>query len=357
MTIAKSLYFGRNKKKPGYRHRVHRSKKGRHKFNNDNYYSSGLRSIKAQAEKKRLTPAEKKKIFDQIVKTRPLVNTRALPKPARRARVSAMPDYPNIALSARAKVLDMIYKAQSSHIGSNFSSIDILSVLFEKMNLNQDELVVSKGWIAASIYYFLAEKGVIPKEDLERYCAEDEHEYIGLVEPRGKFALRAAGGSMGFGLPFAVGFALAKKLKGEEGTVYCLMSDGEQAIGTTWEAALLAAHHKLDNLVVLVDINGLQAMGPTEKVLNLGDLVAKWKAFEWNVGNLPDGHSFKSLDFEIEAARRITDDPVNYYHGTSPRILLCHTIKGKGVSFMEGNNLYHYKNLTSEEYENAKKEL
>src|SRR3989344_1116289 len=151
-----------------------------------------------------------------------------------------MTDYQTIARAARKRVLEMVYKAQSSHIGSNFSSIDILAVLFEKMDMKKDKFIASKGWVAASVYYFLAEKGIIPKEDLERYCLPDEKEYIGLVEPHHKFGLEFAGGSMGYGLPGGVGFALAKKLNNESGKIHVLMSDGEMKIGTTWEVILIA---------------------------------------------------------------------------------------------------------------------
>ena len=185
-------------------------------------------------------------------------------------------NYVEQAREARKAVLRMIYKAQTSHIGSNFSCIDLLAVLFDKMHPEQDKFICSKGWVAASVYYFLAQKGIILKEDLERYCAPDEREYIGLIEPRGKFGLEFAGGSMGYGLPAGVGYALTKKQKGECGHVYVLMSDGEMQIGTTWESAMIAAHHELTNLTVIVDYNGFQAMGRVHDILSLGDLHQKW---------------------------------------------------------------------------------
>lgn len=249
------------------------------------------------------------------------------------------------ATTARKKVLDMIYKGQSSHIGSNFSCIDLLTVLFDTIDLNKDKVIFSKGWVAASAYYFLAEKGVIPKEDLETYCIGDS-KYIGLVEPTVK-GIEAAGGSMGYGLPFAVGFALAKKLKKEEGNVYVLMSDGEMAIGTTWESALLASQHELDNLIVIVDNNGLQAMGETRKILDISPLTDKWKAFKWEVKTV-NGHNHDHIKSALEY-------PPMYRKW--PKIIIASTIKGKGVTFMENQNLYHYKNLTEDEYKKASIEL
>ncbi|MDO8663590.1 MAG: 1-deoxy-D-xylulose-5-phosphate synthase N-terminal domain-containing protein, partial [Candidatus Wildermuthbacteria bacterium] len=155
-------------------------------------------------------------------------------------------NYKEIAKQARIKVLDLIYRAQVSHIGSNFSCIDLLTVIFENADLDKDKIILSKGWVAASLYYFLWRKGRITKEELDSFCRPGS-KFIGLAEPIIP-EIPAAGGSMGFGLPFGVGFALAKKLKKENGKVFVLMSDGEMQIGTTWESALIGAHHKLDNL-------------------------------------------------------------------------------------------------------------
>src|SRR3990167_10363431 len=175
-----------------------------------------------------------------------------------------MPNYSQIAKDARLRVLDLIYGAQTSHIGSNFSCIDILAVLFEKIDLDKDKFVLSKGWVAASLYYFLWRKGRITEEELNSFCKEGS-KFIGLAEPITP-DIMIAGGSMGLGLPGAVGLALAKKIKKEEGKVYVLMSDGEMQSGTFWESILITRHHKLDNLVILVDYNGLQAMGETRDV-------------------------------------------------------------------------------------------
>lgn len=285
-----------------------------------------------------------------------------------------MIDYKSLATEARQKVLDMVYTAQSSHIGSNFSCIDILTVLFEQMNLKKDKFICSKGWVAASVYYFLAEKGLIPKEDLERFCREGETEYIGLIEPRGKFGLEFAGGSMGYGLPAGVGFALSKKMKmglcTEEvctcdggcikghGNVYVLMSDGEMQCGTTWESAMIAGTRGLNNLVIFVDCNELQATGRVDKVLPIEPLVQKWLSFGWKVTEV-DGHDFEQILTSLEEDFELDPGPVT--RATSlqlqPLIVICHTIKGKGVSFMENQNLFHYKALSEEEYSLALKEL
>lgn len=260
-------------------------------------------------------------------------------------------NYKEIAQEARKTVLRLIYQAQTSHIGSNFSCLDILTVLYSIANIDKDlkedrdRIVISKGWVAASVYYFLAKKGIIPKEDLETYC-KNGSKYIGLVEPNVR-GVEAAGGSMGFGLPFGVGFALAKKIKKEKGKVFVLMSDGEMQIGTTWESALIAAHHKLDNLVVIVDFNGLQAMGKVKDILNIEPLKDKWKAFGWEVREI-DGHNFE----EIEKA--LISPP---HQEGKPIVIIARTVKGRGVSFMEGENIWHYKSPSDGEYQRALKEL
>lgn len=256
-------------------------------------------------------------------------------------------NYEQIAKESRLKVLDLIYLAQTSHIGSNFSCIDILTVLFDKIDLEKDKFVLSKGWAAASLYYFLWRKGKITEEELNSYC-QPGSKFVGLAEPVIP-EIMIAGGSMGLGLPGAVGLALAKKINGEEGTIYCLMSDGELAIGTTWESALIASHHKLDNLVVIIDKNGFQAMGKMKDILEMqyvyfmsGDMPACFS--EWT-GLQINGHNYEEI-FTSVVYRRIF-----------PTFIIADTIKGKGVSFMEGQNVFHYKAPTKEEYEQAKEEL
>jgi transketolase len=245
------------------------------------------------------------------------------------------------ARAARLKVLDIVFAAQSSHIGSNFSIIDVLTVLFDKADLTKDKIILSAGWKAASFYYFLADKGLISKEELLTYNQEGSR-LIGLTEP-GVPGVHFAGGSMQMGLPAAVGFALSKKMKKEEGKVYCIMSDGELAGGMIWESALIASHHKLDNLVVIIDNNGLQAMGRKEDILKayfpVGD-GTQWLRYTI------DGHNYKDLEVCFRQQER-----------TRPAVIIANTIKGKGVSFMENDNKWHYLNIPEDKYLEAKQEL
>ncbi len=257
--------------------------------------------------------------------------------------------YKEDARIARRKVLEMVHRAQTSHIGSNFSCIDLLTVLFERMKLRPDDpnegdrIVFSKGWAAASAYYFLSKAGYIPEEDLDKF---PNPPYLGLAEDSVQ-GVETAGGSMGHGLPVAVGMALGYKRSGNPRKVFVLMSDGEMDCGTTWESALLAAHHKLDNLIVICDYNKWQAMGRTNEVVNLEPLEKKWKAFNWRTTRI-DGHDHMSIQLAISNTK---------YRVGKPHLIVADTIKGKGVSFMEDHLLYHYKNIDDKEYKKALKEL
>ncbi|HEX9722234.1 MAG TPA: transketolase [Candidatus Paceibacterota bacterium] len=260
-------------------------------------------------------------------------------------------EYKRIANAARIRVLEMIYKAQTSHVGSNLSCIDILSVLYmgvaqhldSELRQERDRVIASKGWVAASVYYFLAEKGIIPKEDLETYCMPGS-KYIGLAEPYVR-GIEAAGGAMGHGLPMGCGMAFGARRAGEPWHTYVLMSDGEMDSGTTWESALLAAHHKLDNLTVIIDYNKWQAIGRTNEVLNLEPLKDKWQAFGWEVLEI-DGHDYGQIENALQ--HRVKDKPV---------AVIAHTTKGKGISEMEDKIEWHYRNIPDDVYQRAMEEL
>lgn len=246
-------------------------------------------------------------------------------------------DYKQIAKDARLKVLDMVYKAKSSHIGSNFSVIDILTVLFEKHDKVNDKIILSAGWKAAAFYYFLAKRGDFPMEWLDTYNQEGS-KLIGLTEP-GVPGVLFAGGSMQMGLPAAVGFALSMKLKNKPGKVYCILSDGELAGGMIWESICIAKQHKLNNLFIMVDVNGLQAMGPTEKILDVLSIFPDFPQV--------NGHDFKSIENSLNKGNK--HDAI--------KLALYKTVKGKGWKRAENNNLYHYKDLSYDEYNEARQEI
>jgi transketolase len=259
-------------------------------------------------------------------------------------------NYDAITKESRLKVLDLLYAAQTSHVGSLMGAAEIFTTVFGNVNLDRDSVVLSAGWKAALLYFHLYKHGRITLEQLESYCMPGS-KFIGLAEPIIP-DIQIAGGSMGLGFPGAVGLALARRLHRDDGRVICIMSDGEMAIGTTHEAALIAAHHNLENLTVIVDCNGQQAMGATTDILTVGcglqpgrALETLWKAWGWETA-VVDGHSTDALDQAIDADVFMR-----------PNVIIANTVKGKGVSFMEGNNLYHYKQLSTDEYLNARKEV
>jgi len=251
-----------------------------------------------------------------------------------------MVNYRQLARIARLKVLELIHKGQTCHIASNFSVIDIATVLYANIK-KEDEVVWSKGWASVSIYYFLYKQGKLTDEQLNSFPNEP---FLSLAETSVP-GVHVSGGSMGHGLPVAVGMALAKKRANEPGTIYCIMSDGELNEGTTWEAVMVAHHHSLDNLCVIIDRNGWQAMGRTSEVLDLGDLRTKWFAFGFDAVNV-DGHDYDQLENELKFSKK-----------GFPRVIIANTIKGKGVSFMEDNIEYHYKYVNDEDYARAVNEL
>lgn len=262
-----------------------------------------------------------------------------------------MVDYKKLATRARRRVLGMVHGAKTSHIGSNLSCIDILAVLYGKianvdseLREDRDRVLFSKGWAAAAAYFFLAEKGILPEKDLDTYCKPGST-LIGLVE-RSVRGIEASTGSMGHGLPIGVGMALGANRSGQSWKTYILLSDGEMDCGTTWESALIASHHKLDNLIAIVDYNKWQALGKTNEVLNLEPLGDKWRAFGWEVREI-DGHNFVAIEHALLTPPQ----------KETPLVIIAHTIKGKGVSFMEDKLVYHYKSVTDEEYKLALKEL
>lgn len=254
-----------------------------------------------------------------------------------------MKDYKKLANEARRTILKMVHHAKTSHIASNFSVIDIATVLYENLK-DGDEVVWSKGWAAAAIYYFLAKQGKIPFEDLDKFGKEIDGkiQYLGLAETTTP-GVQVNGGSVGHGLPIAVGIAKAKKLMGEKGTVYCILSDGELNEGTVWESAAYAHTHALDNLVILVDANGWQAMGKTKEVIDI-DPQKAFEGFQLESIEI-DGHSFLSIEGALLMPRY------------KPLAITCKTIKGKGVSFFEDHLLFHYKHVEEDEYAKALAEL
>ena len=255
----------------------------------------------------------------------------------------------------RAKILELSYVNKTPHLGSSLSCVDILVASYWKAlkidpqnpkAANRDRFILSKGHAATAQYSALAYRGFFPLDLLETYSKPGslipEH-----PSPNCLPGIEAASGSLGHGLPLGVGLALGAKIKGMDYRVYVVMSDGECNEGSVWEAALFAPGQKLDNLVAIVDYNKWQATGPSNEVMSLGPLRNKWESFGWNAYEL-DGHDLGEL------CRVLSNVPDGSH---KPIAVIANTIKGKGVSFMENDNNWHYKIPNETEYSNALKEL
>jgi transketolase len=254
----------------------------------------------------------------------------------------------------RKKILKYIVKAKAGHTGGSLSCTDILNVLYnEIMNVSpqnfsspdRDRYIQSKGHTVEALFVVLADKGFFPEEDLNTLCQYQSH-YIG--HPTRKVnGVEQNTGALGHGLPIAVGTAIAGKLDKKNYKVYTLMGDGEMPEGSNWEAALTAAHYKLDNLCAIVDKNTLQITASTADVCNTDPLDEKWKSFGWAVREV-DGN-------DVAALKEILQE-LPFEEG-KPSVVIAHTTKGKGVSYMEGVLKWHHGVPSAAEYELAVKEL
>jgi len=252
-----------------------------------------------------------------------------------------------VAKDARRLALDMVHNAQSAHIGSCLSIIDIAVQLFSKSTKSEnagDLVLISKGHAAAGVYAVLKCLDVIPAEWTSSYC-QNGSQLGGHVTSTHIPILELSTGSLGHALPYAIGRALGKSRLRQSGHVYVVISDGECNEGSNWEAALLAPFLKLNNLTVVIDRNRLQSLGKTEETVPLEPLSDKWLAFNWEVQTI-DGHDFNELS-------RLTD----HKSQTNARVFIANTIKGKGVTFMENSVLWHYRPPNLEELELAQKEV
>ena len=260
----------------------------------------------------------------------------------------------HLAALIRAEALRMVARAKASHIGGALSMADILAVLYQEvLNVRpsdplwgeRDRLILSKGHSCTALYAVLALKGFFPKEELFNYAQNGSRlmSHISHKVPGVEFST----GSLGHGLPFGCGKALAAKRQGATWRTVVILSDGELDEGSNWEAILFAPQHRLDNLLVIVDYNKIQSLGSVAEVLELHPLADKFRAFRWEVREV-DGHDHHALR---ESLATFPWEP------GKPSVLIAHTIKGKGVSFMENQLLWHYRNLSEEHLAKAIKEL
>jgi transketolase len=269
--------------------------------------------------------------------------------------VSKIKNLEILANKIRKHVLDMTSKGGSSHIGSVFSIVDILACLYgQLLNINselindikRDRFILSKGHAGAGVYATLAECGFFDIKLLETHY-QDGSNLSGHVSHKNIPGVEFSTGSLGHGLSVGVGLAVSAKLDERKNNVVVLLSDGECDEGSNWEAIMFASHHKLNNLICIIDYNKIQSLDLVSNTLNLEPFTDKWVAFGWNVIEI-DGHSIQSI---IEGYNLAIKSELK------PTCIIAHTTKGKGVSFFENQVLWHYRTAKGEEYEKAKKEL
>ena len=255
----------------------------------------------------------------------------------------------------RRNILTEVYSAKSGHPGGSLSAADILTELyFEQMDINKenvntidrDRFVLSKGHASPLLYATLAEKGFIDMEDLKGFRHIDSklqgHPNMNYVA-----GVDMSTGSLGQGISCSVGMAITNKADGNNHRIYALLGDGECEEGQVWEAAMAASHYKLDNLCAILDYNHLQIDGNIDDVISPEPFASKFEAFGWNVLDV-NGHNFDELRNAFEQAEQVKNKPT---------VIIAHTIKGKGVSFMENNYAWHGAAPNDEQYEQAMKEL
>ena len=260
-----------------------------------------------------------------------------------------------LAKRIRIHAVKMTSAGKSSHVGSVLSIAEILSVLYnDVLSVNpqkpdwadRDRFILSKGHAGAGVYSVLAEKGFFSAEILKTHY-QNGSLLSGHVSHKGIPGVELSTGSLGHGLSVGTGIALAAKMDGKEYRSFVLLSDGECDEGSNWEAILFAAHHKLDNLVAIIDYNKIQSIAPVKDTLGLEPFADKFSAFGWSVKNV-DGHNCEELKDALSSVP---------FEKDKPSVIIANTIKGKGVSFMEHKVLWHYRSPLGNEFEMALKEL
>lgn len=261
----------------------------------------------------------------------------------------------SFAKQIRRHALRMTHAAKASHIGGCLSAADILAVLYSAVLrvdpqrpswLERDRFILSKGHTAAALYGALAEKGFFPAAWLDEYCKNGAR-LAGHVTHDGVPGVDFSTGSLGHGLSLGCGCALAARADGSPRRVFVVLSDGECDEGSTWEAALFAGHHRLGELIAIIDHNKVQSFGTVPEVLDLHPFAAKWQACRWAVEEV-DGHNVDHLLVAFDSALKRRDQPT---------VILAHTIKGRGVGFMENELLWHYRNVNDEQLSRALAEV
>lgn len=255
----------------------------------------------------------------------------------------------------RKTILRMAFNANSVHIGCAFSIVEIVHALYSEFinidklknqSVDRDYLCLSKGHGVMAIYANLYEIGLITEDEIENYFSDGSN-LTGLADSH-VTGIEVSGGSLGQGITVATGIAMSKDLDKDQSKVFCIVGDGELNEGSAWESIMIAAHRKLNNFILIVDANSYQAMGRCESVLSMESFKDKFEAFNFETLEC-DGHNLTQIH---ESLTTLTKSKVN-----KPKALIARTIKGKGVSFMEDDNIWHYTRLDNETYKKALSEL
>lgn len=261
----------------------------------------------------------------------------------------------SLCLRFRNELIDLLHEIQTGHPGGSLSCLEILTTLYtEKMNHNpknpkmegRDRLILSKGHAAPILYMNLAEQGYFKKEELKtlRQINSNLQGHPCMHKTAG---VELSTGPLGLGLGAGLGMCLGERLKGNDSYIYVILGDGEIQEGSIWESVMAASKFNADHLIAILDNNGVQLDGKLEDIMPMGDIKAKWEAFGWNV--IPcDGHDVSSISDAVDKAKE---------NKGKPTLILAKTVKGKGISFMEGKNTWHGKAISDEDYKNAKAEL
>ena len=274
---------------------------------------------------------------------------------ATKGHVTDIDELKNIAKRVRLTILHMLNQAGSGHTGGSLSAADVsVAIYFSKMKFNPDDplwkdrdrFILSKGHAAPLLYAIMAEAGYFPKETVET-LRTIESPFQGHPCCKRLPGVEVSTGSLGQGLSVANGMALGLRLDNHPARIYCVMGDGEIQEGQVWEAAMTAAHYKIDNLCAVVDNNGLQIDGPVEKVMGINPIHDKWEAFGWHVIDV-DGHDMEQILNALNEAETVKGKPT---------MIIANTTKGKGVSFFEDKVEYHGVTPSDDELERAVKEI
>jgi transketolase len=259
------------------------------------------------------------------------------------------------ARALRRDIVEMVYRAQSGHIGGSLGAADLVAALYFHLMRHdpanprwpgRDRFILSKGHCTPVLYAALARCGYFPKEDLATFRRPGSHLQGHPYQPKTP-GVDASTGTLGLGISTGLGMALAAKLRGWQHRYYILCGDGEIQEGQAWEAAMFGNKHKLDNVIAFIDRNYLQTDGHSEQIMPLDPLAAKWEAFGWRTQEI-DGHDFREISGSVERA---------WQESGRPSVIIARTVKGKGVSFMENSVMWHGTPPNREQYERAMEEL